>query len=276
MGDHRPNSADSRTFGTGPGVAGHRPRLAALLAARHVRDPADARPTRSWPRPAHESGAVNPALAGVALAVIVGGRRRRVRPERPDRDPRAGRRPGRRPVPRRSPARSARRWPPVSSRPSSPATCCGSPRAVIGRATGGSPRRLADRCLPGVGRGRGRVRQRRARGARGGTRRWRPRQGSRWRRSRSLPVVTGRDILRVGIGLMLLLSGALLVRTHLGGTPDPLEQLITAGLVAALGGAVAILGGRGAVGRRRRVRAERNDAGPDRSDASDAHPAEPQ
>ena len=40
-----------------------------------------------------------------------------------------------------------------------------------------------------------------------------------------LPVVTGRDILRVGIGLMLLLSGALLIRTSLGGTPDPLEQL---------------------------------------------------
>jgi hypothetical protein len=57
-----------------------------------------------------------------------------------------------------------------------------------------------------------------------------------------LPVVTGRDILRVGIGLMLLLSGALLVRTSLGGTPDPLEQLLTAGLVASLGGAVAILG----------------------------------
>ena len=57
-----------------------------------------------------------------------------------------------------------------------------------------------------------------------------------------LPVVTGRDILRVGIGLMLLLSGALLIRTNLGGTPDPLEQLITAGLVAALGGAIAILG----------------------------------
>ena len=56
-----------------------------------------------------------------------------------------------------------------------------------------------------------------------------------------LPVVTGRDILRVGLGLMLLLSGALLIRTSLGGTPDPLEQLVTAGLVATLGGAVAIL-----------------------------------
>ena len=31
-----------------------------------------------------------------------------------------------------------------------------------------------------------------------------------------LPVVTGRDILRVGLGLRLLLTGALLVRTSLG------------------------------------------------------------
>jgi hypothetical protein len=56
-----------------------------------------------------------------------------------------------------------------------------------------------------------------------------------------LPVVTGRDILRVGLGLGLLLGGALLVRTSLGGTPDQLEQLATAGLVATLGGAVAVL-----------------------------------
>jgi len=89
-----------------------------------------------------------------------------------------------------------------------------------------------------------------------------------------LPVVTGRDILRVGLGLMLLLSGALLIRTSLGGTPDPLEQLLTAGLVATLGGAVAILGV-----------AARSDGGngfemsastPRRtSHGADAHPSEP-
>jgi hypothetical protein len=56
-----------------------------------------------------------------------------------------------------------------------------------------------------------------------------------------LPVVNGRDIMRVGLGLSLLLSGAFLVRTGLGGTPDQLEQLLTAGLVATVGGAVAIL-----------------------------------
>ena len=50
MGDHRANSADSRTFGTVPDDAGHRSRLAALLAARRVRDPRRRRPTRSWPR----------------------------------------------------------------------------------------------------------------------------------------------------------------------------------------------------------------------------------
>jgi hypothetical protein len=56
-----------------------------------------------------------------------------------------------------------------------------------------------------------------------------------------VPLVTGRDILRVGLGLALLLTGTLLVRTGLGGTPDPLEQVLSAGLVATLGGAVAIL-----------------------------------
>jgi hypothetical protein len=56
-----------------------------------------------------------------------------------------------------------------------------------------------------------------------------------------LPVATGRDVLRVGIGLELLVSGAVLVRVGLGGTPDALEQVMTAGLVAALGGAVAML-----------------------------------
>ena len=55
------------------------------------------------------------------------------------------------------------------------------------------------------------------------------------------PLWTGRDIMRVGIGLLLLMDGALLVRVALGGTPGALEQLVTAGLIAGLGGAVAIL-----------------------------------
>jgi hypothetical protein len=55
------------------------------------------------------------------------------------------------------------------------------------------------------------------------------------------PLWTGRDIVRVGIGLLLLTEGALLVRVALGGTPGALEQLVTAGLIAGLGGAIAIL-----------------------------------
>jgi hypothetical protein len=55
------------------------------------------------------------------------------------------------------------------------------------------------------------------------------------------PILTGRDIIRVGIGLSLLLQGALLVRVGLGGTPTTLESLITAGAIAALGGAIGVL-----------------------------------
>ena len=55
------------------------------------------------------------------------------------------------------------------------------------------------------------------------------------------PLVTGRDVIRIGVGLMLLAHGALLVRVALGGTPTALEELVTAGLVVGLGGAVAIL-----------------------------------
>lgn len=55
------------------------------------------------------------------------------------------------------------------------------------------------------------------------------------------PVLTGRDIFRVGLGLLLLMDAALLIRAALGGTPDPLEQLLTAGLLVAIAGAVAVL-----------------------------------
>jgi hypothetical protein len=64
------------------------------------------------------------------------------------------------------------------------------------------------------------------------------------------PIVTSRDTYRLGIGAMLLLSAGLLVRTGLGGTPSELEQLVTAGLIAGLGGAVAVIvrGARDATG----------------------------
>jgi hypothetical protein len=56
-----------------------------------------------------------------------------------------------------------------------------------------------------------------------------------------VPVATGRDVLRIGIGLFVLLQAALLVRVGLDGNPSELEQLVTAGLLAALGGSVAAL-----------------------------------
>lgn len=55
------------------------------------------------------------------------------------------------------------------------------------------------------------------------------------------PVVNGRDVLRIGLGLSLLVTGAVLIRTGLGGTPAPLEQLAIAGLVAVLGGVTAAI-----------------------------------
>ena len=55
------------------------------------------------------------------------------------------------------------------------------------------------------------------------------------------PLLTGRDVMRLGVGLILLLHAGLLVLVALGGTPPVLEELITAGLVAALGGAIAAL-----------------------------------
>jgi hypothetical protein len=55
------------------------------------------------------------------------------------------------------------------------------------------------------------------------------------------PLITGRDVLRIGIGLLLLMEGALLVAVGLDGTPSALEQIVTAGLIVGLGGAIAVL-----------------------------------
>jgi hypothetical protein len=55
------------------------------------------------------------------------------------------------------------------------------------------------------------------------------------------PIVTSRDVYRLGTGAMLLLLGGLLVRAGLGGTPSDLEQLVTSGLIAGIGGAVAVI-----------------------------------
>ncbi len=55
------------------------------------------------------------------------------------------------------------------------------------------------------------------------------------------PVITGRDVIRMGTGLLLLINSALLVRNALGGTPGPVEQLLTAALLVVLAGALAAL-----------------------------------
>ncbi|HUP54861.1 MAG TPA: hypothetical protein VM408_05090 [Methylomirabilota bacterium] len=55
------------------------------------------------------------------------------------------------------------------------------------------------------------------------------------------PVVTGRDVVRVGSGLLLLIDAALLVRAALGGTPGDVEQLVTATMVIVLAGSLAAL-----------------------------------
>ena len=57
-----------------------------------------------------------------------------------------------------------------------------------------------------------------------------------------LPVLTGRDLLRIGIGCLLLVDAGLLVRTGLGGTPGALEQLLAAALLVAIAASAAALG----------------------------------
>ncbi len=55
------------------------------------------------------------------------------------------------------------------------------------------------------------------------------------------PMVNGRDVLRMGLGAIMLITGGILVRTSLGGTPGNLEQLTAAGLLAVVGGVVAAM-----------------------------------
>ena len=88
------------------------------------------------------------------------------------------------------------------------------------------------------------------------------------------PIMNGRDILRVGLGLNLLAGGAILVRTALDGTPAAHDQLVIAGLVALLGGAVAAIAGAA-----RTEGVAGYELAPDPSERmrrpSDAHPVEP-
>jgi len=52
---------------------------------------------------------------------------------------------------------------------------------------------------------------------------------------------TGRDVVRVGLGCLLLVDAGLLVRTALGGTPGDFEQLISSAMLAVLTGVLAAL-----------------------------------
>ena len=55
------------------------------------------------------------------------------------------------------------------------------------------------------------------------------------------PVLFARDTFRIGVGVVLLVVSAIVLRVALAGTPGPLEQVITGGLVVGLGGALAVL-----------------------------------
>jgi len=55
------------------------------------------------------------------------------------------------------------------------------------------------------------------------------------------PLAFGRDVFRLGNGAVLLVTGALLIRVGLAGTPTALEELVTAVLVVGICGAVAFL-----------------------------------
>lgn len=57
------------------------------------------------------------------------------------------------------------------------------------------------------------------------------------------PTLTGRDVLRVGLGSILLVDAALLVRAALGGTPDDFEQLVTSATLVVMAGTLATLAG---------------------------------
>jgi hypothetical protein len=55
------------------------------------------------------------------------------------------------------------------------------------------------------------------------------------------PLVYGRDVVRVGLGMALLVTALELVRAGLAGTPTAVEQLATAGLSLAVLGLTAVL-----------------------------------
>ena len=201
-------------------------------------------------------------------------RRRRIRPERPDGHPRPGRLAGRSarswPIRRRQPLGSGgpagRRGPgrlPALDRRHAAAAC-----GPAGRGSAGRPRLLVAAAAAVVGYGSHGLGAPPARSGPRPGRRVRARGARRSPRSSTAATSCGS-----ASGLLLLARAAILVRTALGGTPEPLEQLVTAGLIAG-----ARRRGRGARRRRPgrtgdRLRARRGPS-PRRAgaDAADAHP----
>lgn len=55
------------------------------------------------------------------------------------------------------------------------------------------------------------------------------------------PILTGRDVLRIGLGLIVLVDAGSLIRAALGGSPTSFEQLLGAGLLVAVAGVLAAL-----------------------------------
>lgn len=57
----------------------------------------------------------------------------------------------------------------------------------------------------------------------------------------AVPPLVRADGLQIGSGALLLVTAVELLRAGLAGPPSPLEQLVTGGLIAAIGAAMAIL-----------------------------------
>jgi hypothetical protein len=55
------------------------------------------------------------------------------------------------------------------------------------------------------------------------------------------PLLLGRDVLRIGLGMTLLVTAAELIRAGLAGTPGPMEQAAVAALTIAVLGAIAAI-----------------------------------
>lgn len=84
------------------------------------------------------------------------------------------------------------------------------------------------------------------------------------------PLVTGRDVLRIGVGSLLLVQAALLVRGALDRPPSEGEQLVEALLTIGLGGAVAVIAAAAEAGGSLGVADERDRAAPVRRRPAEA------